>query len=119
MYGINKVILLGTVGGEPKHNTSGGNDVSMFRLVTNTTHKTKDGEKKEDSTWHSVICWGGLSAVCKKKVSKGTGVYVEGRIRVNEKGEGEDKIRYFDIIADELVIVNKPIDKDWNTIEHD
>ena len=55
MRGINKVMLLGRVGDEPKvvieHDT---NPLVKISLATTESWKDKEGEIQEKTTWHKV-----------------------------------------------------------------
>ena len=59
MASINKVILLGRLGSDPKiMNTQSGVKVATFSVATSETWKDKSsGEKKERTEWHSVLVY--------------------------------------------------------------
>ena len=84
---INKVILIGHVGGTPNVRTAGDNKVANFALAT--TEKFKD---REETEWHNVAVWGKLADVIEKYVDKGSQLYVEGRIKTEKyTKDGQDK----------------------------
>lgn len=83
--GINKVILLGTVGDRPKLlRFSDESCMAAFSVATNSTYVDK-GETKNQVEWHSVVVRGKPTAEYAEKVlAKGTRVYVEGTLRTRQ-----------------------------------
>jgi len=83
--GINKVILIGNLGGDPElRSTPGGASVASFTLATNETWNDKDGTKQERTEWHRIVAWGRLAEICGQYLSKGRQVYIEGRLQTRE-----------------------------------
>src|SRR5215212_9502110 len=81
MRGINKVILLGRATRDAElRTTTDGKPVSNIRLATNRATRTKDGELKESTQYHTVICWDRLAEQTGTHVTKGRLVSVEGRL---------------------------------------
>ncbi|MDX9788601.1 MAG: single-stranded DNA-binding protein [Desulfobacterales bacterium] len=83
MAGINKVILVGRLGRDPeiKYFPS-GDAVCNFSIATSDTWKDKDtGEKKEKTEWHKIVAFRKLAETCGKYLSKGSMVYIEGRLQ--------------------------------------
>ena len=80
--GINKVILIGNLGGDPElRTTPGGSSVASFTLATNESWNDKDGTKQERTEWHRIVAWGRLAEICGQYLSKGRQVYIEGRLQ--------------------------------------
>jgi single-strand DNA-binding protein len=78
---VNKVILVGYVGREPETRAfADGSGVTNFSLATSEKYKDKSGEYRENTEWHRIGCFGKLSEIASKLVSKGSQVYVEGKI---------------------------------------
>lgn len=81
---VNKVILVGNVGKDPEIKTAGSKEIAVFSIATSKRFK-KDGEKKEVTTWHRVVVFQeGLVGVVKQYVKKGSKLYVEGELAINE-----------------------------------
>lgn len=81
MASLNKAILIGRVGKDPDTRyTAGGTCVSSFSLATSEYWKDKNGERKEKTEWHNCEAWGKLGEIVEQYVSKGSLLYVEGRI---------------------------------------
>lgn len=86
---VNKAILVGRLGRDPEVKyIQDGSLVTTFSVAT-TERKSKDGEKKEQTTWHRLVSFGKLAEICGSYLSKGSLVYVEGRIQ-NRSWEDKD-----------------------------
>lgn len=79
--GLNRATLLGNLGEDPEFRTTqNGRPVLKFRIATTESYKTESGEWKPVTHWHRVILWGKRAEGLSKYLSKGSKVYVEGRI---------------------------------------
>ena len=79
--GLNKVILIGNLGGDPEARyTSSGIAVANFSIATTDTWKDADGNKQEKTEWHNITAWKKLAEICQQYLHKGSRVYVEGSI---------------------------------------
>lgn len=90
MRGVNKVIIVGTVGRDPEVKTFENGEIVTFSLATNEVYKDKNGNTVEKVEWHNIVI--GIPNMCeiaKKYVKKGDIIYVEGRMssRQYEKAE--------------------------------
>jgi len=83
---INKVILLGNVGGDPViRSTQDGKKIATFSLATSESWKNKNGEKQEKVQWHNVVIFSeGLANVVEKYIKKGTKLFVEGSLQTRK-----------------------------------
>jgi len=80
--GVNKVILIGNLGGDPElRQTPSGTPVATFTLATNETWTDKDGQKQERTEWHRIVAWSRLAEICGQYLRKGRQVYIEGRLQ--------------------------------------
>lgn len=78
--GLNKVLLLGNLGADPELRvTPGGNTRLVMRIATTESYE-KEGVRKEQTTWHQIVVWGKRGEALAKILSKGSRVFVEGRI---------------------------------------
>ena len=89
--GINKVMAIGNVGGDPETKfLPSGTAVCNFSVALNESWVDKQtGEKKERTEWLNVEAWGKLAEICGEYLTKGRQVYVEGKLQT-DKWEGED-----------------------------
>ena len=84
---VNKVILLGNLGGDPDIRTmQNGKKVCSFSMATSDSWKDKEtGEKKEKTEWHRVVVFNeGLIGVVESYVKKGTKLYIEGSLQTRK-----------------------------------
>ncbi len=104
---LNKVMLIGNVGKEPElKETPGGVPVTSFRMATSESWKDKDGFLKEHTDWHTVVAWRGLAKVIDKLVTKGTRIYVEGRLQTrNYEDNDGNRRQVVEILADNMLIL--------------
>lgn len=106
---LNKVMLIGNVGKDPevRHLESGAVTAS-FTLATTERYKDKNGETKEQTEWHNIVCWRGTAEVVEKYVRKGTQLYIEGRIRTRSYTDRDGNTRYItEINADNLQMLGR------------
>ena len=77
MAGVNKVILVGNLGKDPEvRYLDSGVAVANFSLATTESYKNKEGEKVNQTEWHSIVLWRGLAEVAEKWLKKGSSVYI-------------------------------------------
>lgn len=107
---MNKVILKGNVGQDPRITTfDEGGKVAQFTLATSERgFKTKDGKEiPEQTDWHSIVVKRtGLADVCEKFVKKGTPLLVEGKLKTRDY-TGSDGIKRFitEVVVEELELL--------------
>ncbi|MFH1674282.1 MAG: single-stranded DNA-binding protein [Pseudomonadota bacterium] len=100
MSSMNKVMLIGYVGGDPEvRYTPSGTGVANFSLATTENWTTKDGEKQSHTEWHNIVAWGRLAEICGEYLSKGRQVYIEGRIRTDQWEDKEGNNRQKKLIV--------------------
>ena len=103
--GVNKVILIGNLGGDPETRyTQSGSAITTIKLATSESWKDKQtGEQQERTEWHRVKFFGRLAEIAGEYLKKGRQVYVEGSLRTDKYTDKEGIERYTtDIIADEM-----------------
>jgi len=107
--GVNKVILLGRLGGEPESRQAGSTTVANFTIATSEKFKNQQGELQEKTEWHRVVAWGRLAEICKEYLHKGSQVYVEGRLQTrNWEKEGVKQYTTEIVISDMQMLDGKP-----------
>jgi single-strand DNA-binding protein len=78
---LNKVILLGNLGAAPEQRaTQNGTIVTTFSVATTERWTGKDGQKQEQTEWHRIVTFGRLAEICGQYLTKGSKVYIEGRL---------------------------------------
>lgn len=94
---INKVILLGNVGKEPKVTYfEGGNCVAQVSLATSDRAYTlaNGTQIPERTEWHNLVFRGRQAEVVDKYVHKGDKLYVEGKIQTRSYDDASGITRY-------------------------
>ena len=85
MADVNKAILIGRLGADPElRTTTSGRPVASLRLATNEVWTDRDGKKQERTEWHRIVVWGPQAEQCAKYLTRGSLVYVEGRLQTRE-----------------------------------
>ena len=85
--GVNKQIILGNVGQEPRISTfADGGTVANFSVAyTEKGYTTKDGRQIPDSTeWFNIVAKNSLANVVQQYVHKGDKIYIEGKTKTRE-----------------------------------
>ena len=103
--GINKVIVVGNLGGDPETRyMPSGSAVTNMTVATNESWKDKQtGEQKERTEWHKVAMFGRLAEIAAEYLRKGSQVYIEGKLRTRKWQDKDGQDRYTtEIIADEM-----------------
>ncbi len=105
---INKVILIGRLGADPEiRYTLDGKPVASFRIATNEVI-VKNGEKEVLTEWHRVVAFGRLAEVCGEYLSKGSQVYIEGKLRTRKFEDRQGIQRYItEVVAQNMQILGK------------
>ncbi|AKJ94312.1 MULTISPECIES: single-stranded DNA-binding protein [Thioalkalivibrio] len=106
--GVNKVILLGNLGADPeKRETPNGVTVTNLRLATSEQWTDKNsGEKRENTEWHRVVMFGRLADIAAQYLSKGSQVYVEGKIQTRKWQDQSGNDRYStEVVANEMQLI--------------
>jgi len=107
MSSLNKVLLIGNLGRDPEiRYTPDGSPVANFSLATSENWTDKSGTRQEHTEWHNIVAWNRLADLCKKYLSKGRQVYIEGRIRTRDWNDRDgNKRRTTEVIATQMVLL--------------
>ena len=100
---INRVIIVGHLGQNPEIRTVGSTSkVATFSVATSETWKDTSGNRMEHTEWHNVQAWNAMADIVARFASKGSQVYVEGKIRTRSYEKDGQKKYITEIIADEF-----------------
>jgi len=96
MKGINKVILIGTLGQDPEvRYMPNGSAVANISMATSEKWKDKNtGQMQEKTEWHRVVIFGKLAEIAGEYLQKGSSVYIEGKLQTRkwqDQATGTDK----------------------------
>lgn len=101
---LNKVILIGRLGRDPETRfMPNGEAVCNFSVATSESWKDSNGQKQERSEWHNVTMYRKLAEIAGKYLTKGSQVYIEGKIQSRKYTDknGIERTAY-EIIANEM-----------------
>lgn len=110
MASLNRVFILGNLGGDPELKvTPGGMTVTTFNVATNDIWTDKNGNRQERTEWHRVVVWGKQAEHCNQYLKKGRTVFIEGRIRSRqwEDKQGQKRVTT-EIVATSVQFIGGP-----------
>ncbi|MBD5346581.1 MAG: single-stranded DNA-binding protein [Bacteroides sp.] len=108
---VNKVILLGNVGQDPRIRYVQTVPLAEFSLATTErAYRNAEGiEIPERTEWHNIVMRGRNAETAEKYVRKGARIYIEGRLRTRvwedrnaiKRNITEILVDYFEILSRE------------------
>lgn len=100
---VNKFIGIGNLGKDPELRfMTDGKGVCNISIAISEKYKDKDGQPKEVTEWVNVVFFGKLAEIAGQYLTKGSTVYVEGKVKT-EKYEKNGETRYATkIIAEKM-----------------
>lgn len=104
---VNKVILLGRLGRDAETRfTASGASRTTFSVATNRSIKDpQTGEWKEETDWHDVVLWRHENVA--NFLTKGTQVYVEGRLQTRTYDDKDGKKVYrTEVVGDSVILLS-------------
>ena len=101
MSSVNKVILVGRLGKDPETKTlPSGQTVTNFSVATSEKWVDKEGESKEKTEWSNIVAWQKLAEICAKYLTKGSLVYLEGKLQTRSWEDESGQKKYMtEIVA--------------------
>ena len=101
-------MLIGNLGATPEQRkASNGSAVSNFSLATSSRWKDADGQMQEETEWHRVVAFGRLAEICGQYLTKGSKVYIEGRLQTNKWTDKDGNTRYTtQVVAKEMKMLD-------------
>jgi single-strand DNA-binding protein len=110
MGNMNRVFLMGNLTRNPElRKTPTGVPVSDLGLAVNERYKNKSGEVVESVCFADVVVWGRQAETCGQYLGKGSPVFVEGRLQLDQwktdSGEKRSRLR---VRADRVQFLGRP-----------
>lgn len=99
MANLNKVMLIGNLTRDPEiRYTPKGTAVSDLGLAINRQWTNDQGQKQEETTYVDITFWGRQAELAQQYLTKGRGVYIEGRLQMDtwddkETGKKRSKLK--------------------------
>lgn len=96
MRGVNKVILVGTLGRDPEVRfAANGNAIANLSVATSEVWNDRNtGQRQEKTEWHRVVIFGKLAEIAQQYLRKGSQVYLEGKLQTRkwqDQNTGQDR----------------------------
>lgn len=92
---MNKAMVIGNLGADPEvRYTQNGTPVATFSVATTERWKDKEGTPQEHTEWHRIVAWNRLGEICGEYLTKGSKVYVEGKMQTRKWTDHENVDRY-------------------------
>ena len=114
---MNKVFLMGNLGSDPElRYTPKGDPVANFSIAINSVYNEQDR-----TDWFRVTAWGKVAESCAQYLTKGSKVFVEGRLRENkwEDNEGNER-RTVEVTASNVQFLDpKPVQNEGAKVDED
>ena len=114
MRGVNKVILIGTLGQDPEVKyTQSGSAITNISVATSEQWTDKNsGQKQERTEWTRVVFLNKLAEIAGEYLRKGSKVYLEGSLKTRKWQDQQGQDRYTtEVVADEMQMLDsKPQD---------
>ena len=109
MKGLNEVRLIGNIGSAPVIQlTPAGQKVARFSLATDEEWRdAASGELRKKTAWHTVVAWRKLADVAEKYCTRGSLLFVGGKLETQEYTDAEGNRRMAtQVVADEIIALN-------------
>ncbi len=106
---FNKITIMGNLGRDPElRYTPQGDAVCNFSVAVSEKKRDKTGELQEITNWFRVTLWRKQAENASKYLTKGSPIYIEGRLSVDEWTDRDGKTRYtLEITATDMHFVGR------------
>jgi len=109
----NLCIFIGNLGKSPEIQTlSSGDKVAKFSLATTESWKDKNGDKQTKTTWINCEVWGKQADTVEKYLEKGSKLYVESKLRIDEIEKDGTKKQFYKFIVNNFVMLDSKKDSE-------
>src|ERR1044071_3872788 len=106
---LNKVLIIGRLGKDPEMRyTTSGSPVTTFPVASGRQWRDSNGEQRDETEWFSVVVWNKLAEICSQHLSKGSRVYIEGRLQTRSWEDSQTgQMRYrTEVVANDMIILD-------------
>lgn len=108
MRGFTQAVIIGNLTADPEVRAVGDTKVANFKVAVNRKWRNREGELQESVDFFSVVAWSNLAENVEKFLSKGSPVFVSGRLeedRWEKDGEKRSKVQ---IVAANVTFLPRP-----------
>lgn len=108
MASVNKVILIGNLGQAPDIRMTHSNMKVAEISIATTRRFTRNDERVEQTQWHTITLWGKLAEIVEKYTTKGSSIYIEGRLETEKWQDQNGQTRYTTkVIAESIQLLDR------------
>lgn len=107
MASYNKVQLLGNLTRDiDLKSLDSGKSVGEFGMAMNEYYIKENGEKVDTPVFVDVTVWGKQAETCSQYISKGSQVFVDGKLKLDQwQGEDGTKRQKIRVVADRVLFI--------------
>ena len=94
---LNRVQLIGNLGRDPEVRTtqSGARVVTLNIATSETWTDQNNGERRQKTEWHRIVIWNdGLGKIAERYLTKGSKIYLEGKLTTRKWQDQSGADRY-------------------------
>lgn len=92
---VNKCLFIGNLTAAPEIRTMpNGEQVANFTIALNERYKAKDGNVVENVEYVRIVLYRRLAEIAGQYLTKGSQVYIEGRLKTRKWQDGNGQDRY-------------------------
>jgi single-strand DNA-binding protein len=108
MPALNRIQLIGRLGKDPETRfTPTGKKVCHFSLAVNRHWHSAEGEAKEATDWFNVEAWGRVGEICQEYLGKGSLIFLEGSLQVDQYEKEGEKRTATKVVAHTLQMLDR------------
>jgi single-strand DNA-binding protein len=97
---LNRVFLIGNLTKDVElRYTPSGVPVAKLRIAANNPYTSSSGESRDETLFINIVAWQKLAENCAEYLSKGSPIFVEGRLKLNEYEWEGQKRRDMEVVA--------------------
>lgn len=107
---LNKAMIIGNLTRDPETRTTPqGTNVTSFSVATNYVWNDANGNRQEKVEYHNIVAWRKLGEICAQYLTKGSKVYIEGRLQTRSWDDQQGNKKYrTEIIAENMIMLDRP-----------
>jgi single-strand DNA-binding protein len=108
MPSLNRVQLIGNLGRDPETRfTPQGSKICKFSVAVNRHWTSSEGEAKEATDWFNIEAWGRLGEICQEYLTKGSLVFIEGRLQTDQYEKDGEKRYITKVVASQMQMLDR------------
>lgn len=106
---LNKAMIIGNLTRDPETRTTPqGTTVTTFSVATNLVWNDANGQKQEKVEFHNIVAWRKLGEICAQYLTKGSKIYLEGRLQTRSWDDQNGVKKYrTEIVAENMIMLDR------------